>query len=645
MKKAYDVRLSLAKKIASILFAFVAIFMLFGGIKPIEAQAESTDAMEIERYDVKAVVQKDRTIRFHETIDVYFTYYLPSDATMFYRSLPIGQGERYFDVRAKCENNEDFSWNVKDNPDIRGFIDVNCVGGVERGVRRTYEIFYTLLPSKGSENGMILDVVGGGTSVPLHNVTVTVEFPAPCTNYTVYSGEYGYEGNDYASESLSDDQKTITLQAERLPVVYNERYDERMAAAITLDFELEKGAFISKSSAQIRGSFWVTLLVCLLVIGLAVLIGWKMKKTRDLVPVVSVKPPQGFDPLRMGKFIDGMVDSEDVTSMLYFFASAGYIKMDFSDQKDPLLIRTQKPMEEGMPPYQTAMLEGLFKRGMQVRISDLKERFYKTADKVKMLVSAKDIPRYEKKSLIGMGICCILAIALCIFLPAFIGLALVGGGYFHFGAGIFYAVPVAGVALLMKTWVDRKHKNGKGKNMGWLVSALAFSVLACLLITVFCNRHILSLVERIVVSVSAYAVVLGSVKILSYTERYNKALGDVLGFKDFILFAEKDRLEAMLEENPELYFDVLPYAQVLGVSDVWEEKFKGLKLDPPSWAYGTDFTLFDYLFLRNLMRTMSYQMLSRPQQSGGTFIGRSGGGGGFGGFSGGGSGGGGMGVR
>ncbi len=55
------------------------------------------------------------------------------------------------------------------------------------------------------------------------------------------------------------------------------------------------------------------------------------------------------------------------------------------------------------------------------------------------------------------------------------------------------------------------------------------------------------------------------------------------GFRQFLLTAEKDRLEMLLEENPNYYYDVLPYAHALGVSGVWLEKTDGLDMKIPGW--------------------------------------------------------------
>jgi uncharacterized membrane protein len=116
-----------------------------------------------------------------------------------------------------------------------------------------------------------------------------------------------------------------------------------------------------------------------------------------------------------------------------------------------------------------------------------------------------------------------------------------------------------------------------------------------------------------------------------------------LGFKDFIVVTEEDRIKFMLEENPELYYRVLPYAQVLGVTDEWTDKFKNILIEKPSWAYGVDYSVFDYMMINRTMRLATRTMTVRPQNASAS-AGRTGGGS-FGGFSGGGRGGGGFGAR
>ena len=62
----------------------------------------------------------------------------------------------------------------------------------------------------------------------------------------------------------------------------------------------------------------------------------------------------------------------------------------------------------------------------------------------------------------------------------------------------------------------------------------------------------------------------------------------VEGFKNYLETAEKDQLEVQAMSNPNYFYDILPYAYVLGVSKVWIDKFKDIPM--PKSEMGS----FDY---------------------------------------------------
>ncbi|MBD5636843.1 MAG: DUF2207 domain-containing protein [Clostridia bacterium] len=52
-----------------------------------------------------------------------------------------------------------------------------------------------------------------------------------------------------------------------------------------------------------------------------------------------------------------------------------------------------------------------------------------------------------------------------------------------------------------------------------------------------------------------------------------KIYGKVCSFKRFLTVADKARLEALVEENPDYFFDVLPYFYVFGITKKMKKKF------------------------------------------------------------------------
>lgn len=111
------------------------------------------------------------------------------------------------------------------------------------------------------------------------------------------------------------------------------------------------------------------------------------------------------------------------------------------------------------------------------------------------------------------------------------------------------------------------------------------------------------------------------------------------GFKNFLKTVEKDRLESLVMDNPNYFYDILPFAYVFGISDKWIKKFESISLQAPSWYDSSDaFNISSFeAFMSSAMASAQGAMSSSPSSS--SSSGGSSGGGSSGGGSGGGGGG------
>lgn len=149
---------------------------------------------------------------------------------------------------------------------------------------------------------------------------------------------------------------------------------------------------------------------------------------------------------------------------------------------------------------------------------------------------------------------------------------------------------------------------------------------------------------------SGISIILAGLIVLSFsylmprkTKKGVKVLADILGLREFILRAERDRLEKMKLYSSGTFEKILPYAMVFGSADAWADTFKDIYKEPPSWYesphYRTGFGTS--LFVHDLgagLRTMGSTFISLPKSAGGGGSGFSGGGFSGGGFGGGGGG-------
>lgn len=114
-------------------------------------------------------------------------------------------------------------------------------------------------------------------------------------------------------------------------------------------------------------------------------------------------------------------------------------------------------------------------------------------------------------------------------------------------------------------------------------------------------------------------------------------MGRLLGFKEFIETAEKDRLASLQTDDPQYFYRVLPFAMVFGLSEKWSDLFKDINVEKPDW-YESSTPLTGYLFTRNITHSLyntandAITIISHDSSShgsgGGGFSGGGGGGGG-----------------
>ena len=79
----------------------------------------------------------------------------------------------------------------------------------------------------------------------------------------------------------------------------------------------------------------------------------------------------------------------------------------------------------------------------------------------------------------------------------------------------------------------------------------------------------------------------------------NELLGKIKGFKKFIENSEKEQLEEILTKDPNYFYNIIPYAYVLGVLKKWTKKFESINILPPSWYETSD--KFDFLEFENFI--------------------------------------------
>lgn len=304
--------------------------------------------------------------------------------------------------------------------------------------------------------------------------------------------------------------------------------------------------------------------------------------------VVAYAPPmetgRPLHPAEAGALIDERLDPADITASIVDLAVKRHITIEerktpgFLFGKTEYFIRKEKEPGGELLPFGRLLLEKLFPaEETEVRVSDLKYKFYKHLDELKN--------------------------------AAFSGLE---------QAGCFRANPLGVRSRYLYTGIAIVIVGGF---LGWLGDRFLGGA---------------PLRAIIALALSGLVVILFAPLMPVKTLKGVKMLGRIKGFEEFLLRAEKDRLERM--NDPNLFEKYLPYAIALGVADRWAKAFEEIFQEPPRWyrsGSGVD-TFRPSTFHRSLdsaLTTMTGAMTASPRSGGSGFSGggSSGGGGGGGG--------------
>lgn len=310
----------------------------------------------------------------------------------------------------------------------------------------------------------------------------------------------------------------------------------QLNGSLTIDIELPEGYFVGGTSVYGNKS----LIVCIICIitSIAMFILW-FKNGKDLdsgVPTVEFYAPDNLDPAEIGYLYKNDTGRRLAVSLIVSLASKGYIKIIDSENKEDHVIM-KNPDKEGvirpaMSENEVIVYNGLFKNSDATQLSTNYE-FYKVFDEI-----AKNV--HQK-------------------------------------------------------FDDEVNDLTAYKSM--VVSSVCFLICVVLLGIAYCNFEDLNPSFNILYLVAALAN--GGTFILTLLMKRKNSTGErikakISGFRNYIEVAEKSQIDMFVLKNPNYFYDILPYAYVLGVSKKWINKFENIPM--PLNDMGTfDFSNIDSL--------------------------------------------------
>lgn len=490
-------------------------------------------------------------------------------------------------------------------------------------------VFHSLLPA---------DV---RTDIEEFRFTINFEKPLPARfkeTLKFYSGKFG------GIETIMPSNLTVT-DYQVSGVVRN----VKAGHALTIFAELPQGYYedtLQPDSGLTWTFYFISILLALLLLYYEI-----FGKTATVTPSVEFYAPDGITPTLVGKIIDGTTDNIDIAALIPWLAEKGYITIKEYEEKGFLKKKTEveltkvKDLPDDAPRYQKDIMHLLFSDGDTVVMSEMGDRHNSVQDAKTAVdnIFVGDKQLTTRKHVVGMlalvlssTICLLTSSPICLFYDNHVVGGIIWLITFAVACAIRYAM--AERDMFEERWARATFTIGR-----WLIFAIVMFVIHWFMIDGFDN--ILSLAQIGILVVLCFAVCELSGNNVHNTPYRTEIAGKLLGFRNFINTAEKDRLKMLVDQDPSYFYKVLPYAMVFGLTDKWTKIFEDIKIEPATWY--TSSSLFNGAqFGRNIDRLSS--SISKAiettavdhtqSSSSGDFSG-----GGGGGFSGGGGGGGGAG--
>lgn len=523
----------------------------------------------ISNYDINIEVKEDNTYKVTENITVDYK----KDNKPFIRTIPINLKEDLYKKTSIRNLKIDSEYSFRKTKD--NYI-IEIDGTATKDSKKEYQITYEYNYGKDSndEYDILYYILNGITNdTVVTNLTFNIEIPkeidkdnveiaiinkdVETKNSIVYTVDKNIISGKYLETLYPEESMIIQVQ---LPNNYFEKAKEEHSLSIFIMI------IVPMISAMIAFSMWYAF-------------GKDNKYTKKKITTV----PDRLNSMEIGYLYKGRTSNLDLATIILDFANRGYIKIE-EDESDFSLIKSfelHKLKEyKGKNNKERLIFENLFKNRDVVTPEDIDQNFYNAVMNV-----TEDLNDIENQGRIFENtnnqtfitvLLTIISLFTIMFIPSI-----------EYGSIDDTVISIFMISLYILIYAA--------------VYSLAREKIFRILIVIIIAVHTISYIATIPL---AYALVndigyllafifgllclillIMFIKIMPKRTIYgNKMLGRIMGFKNYLENITKDEIKTKLKDNPNFFYDMLPYTIVLGISNVWIKKFENIKMSKPEWT-------------------------------------------------------------
>ena len=573
----------------------------------------------IKKYDVNMEVTEDRVVKINENIDVVFNKrsHGISGNIPYRQEIELPDGSKVL-VSAKIRNiqvntqmgnmqvNEQYKTSIDhDNGNL--VLEIGKPNSYVKG-EQSYSISYDYYISNYSpNNGFYFNIIGAQWSVKIARANFYIQMPKEFNpdDMEISVGKYGTAGFKGHDAAYSTNGKYIKG--------YTKRWLKK-GEGIVIKILLPDNYFTSKNDGETDSTlmFLFTIAGIIILTATAVAIWHIYGRDDPVTPIVNFYPPKGRNSAEVGVEYRGYATKKEVISLIFYLASKGYLKISGGGTGFTL---TKIKEYDGGNPFEQQLMNALFKSGNFVSQGTLarSQIFYTECTRIENSLNKTSNAFFNKNTCsfakIIISMVCILGIMVLMLFSLFnaslvivIITAIVGileMGFSPFWQLMFFVLFV----MIYYCWRNNNYSKFISFFLVWLF--IAFVCIMCKLASygidfqlTFNPAVIFTGITGLVISLICF------VNMPKRNKRGRFVLGQLLGFKKFLEVAEKERIESLIKENPNYFYEILAFAYVLDVSDAWIKKFESILQTRNNRSYSNyDFNLNSFCEISGVMES------------------------------------------
>lgn len=531
-------------------------------------EAVSNGAVEIQQYNLNAIVHKDHSYTVVEKIKAS----LPDDTKSIDFEIPHGN----FRVSGIRVENTDYE---TDRGGEGYKVTIVDEAKLTKGVH-VYTIEYTVreFADRDTERDIFyFDAMLPDWSYPVSKVNIRIAFPAdfPWGDVQYYAGQYGVQAVDSNVDFRADaETHTVTIATEKVPENFG----------ITVKAELPDGYWKGALNGRWANAFMMLIMLAAAVIAAIMwIIGGRDPK---IVKTIQTHPIEGVSPAEISYILSGRVHTRDIVALVIYMATKGYLRISEYQPKRYSLIREQYP--SGEEKFIRNAYDILFEdipEGRSVDMDELGPRLKRMGSTIKDDIAAgfsgKDMLAYTRLSQI-------FRIAAAIIYGLALGVSCaMRNSYQYLPVDYAEAVTVAflaiATALLFAGCFDRQYfSESQSYRMELIASGLAY--IAVPMYVAVKAIAVTGVVIPSVVVLLMSAVCGLFITIMRARAKGNAALTSrLVQLRHFIYHPTPKEVAQNYIADNNYYYEIVPYALLFKGLNAWAISFLTLRVKAPEW--------------------------------------------------------------